>query len=133
MDLPDTIEVVDIRPAWQYAEYHIQAAANATPAAVLSGAAYLEGKRPLVLVCRDGFVSAAVGGALAQKSQRPIKVLDGGMARYYDEVVRPKGIVSDRPTGGAPPAASPAPVAPPATQSPTPAAPQAPAKKRAGC
>ncbi|MBW2285907.1 MAG: MBL fold metallo-hydrolase [Deltaproteobacteria bacterium] len=71
-DLPGSIEVVDIRPAWQFAEYHIPGAVNAPVQDVMTNPVYLVGKRPLVIVCRDGSLSAAVGGALVQKSPRPV-------------------------------------------------------------
>ena len=91
-DLPGSIEVVDIRPAWQFAEYHIPGAVNAPVHDVMNNPAYLVGQRPLVIVCRDGSLSAAVGGALVQKSPRPIRFLSGGVSRYYDEIARPQGM-----------------------------------------
>ena len=68
-------------PAWQFEEYHIAGAAAATPADVLDNPAYLVGKTPLVIVCRDGSLSAAIGGALAPKTERSIRYLSGGMIR----------------------------------------------------
>lgn len=140
-DLPGSVEVVDLRPAPQFAEYHIDGATNVPVEVLMASPAYLVDKRPLVLVCRDGSISAAVGGALIQKGPRPIRVLSGGVTRYWDEIMRPKGIVSDSSRGavgapmapaGAVPAMKPAaPVsAPPAAPA---AAPAAPTKKRAGC
>ncbi|MFC1823512.1 rhodanese-like domain-containing protein [Thermodesulfobacteriota bacterium] len=96
MDLPGSIDVVDIRPDWQYAEYHIQGSFNVPVQELLANPVYLNDKRPLIIVCRDGSISAAVGGALIQKTPRSIRYLSGGVMRYYDEIVRPKGIMSDR-------------------------------------
>jgi len=137
MDLPGTVDVVDIRPDWQFKEYHIPGSRNVPVQTLMGDGSYLADKRPLVIVCRDGSTSAAVGGALAQKSQRPIKFLVGGVKEYYDTVARPAGIVSEdmraapAPAGGTttPPAT---PAAPTPTPAPLPGGPQ-PKKGRAGC
>ena len=135
MDLPGSLDVVDIRPAWQFNEYHIPGAVNVPVQELMTNPAYLNDKRPLVIVCRDGHISAAVGGALMQKAHRPIRFLSGGVVRYYDEIMRPKGILSDTMPSGVP-SQSPALKAP--TPGGTPAAPAAPVpppkkKKSAGC
>lgn len=144
MDLPGTYEVVDIRPAWQFAEFNIPGSVNTPVQQVLSSPTLLADKRPLVLVCRDGSISATVAGVLLPKVQRPVRFLTGGAKRYYDEILRPAGIVSSStmlPAGKAspPPPAVPAvqPAVPvalptPAAPAPTPA-PAAPKKKSAGC
>jgi rhodanese-related sulfurtransferase/glyoxylase-like metal-dependent hydrolase (beta-lactamase superfamily II) len=134
MDLPGSMEVVDVRPAWQFEEFHLAGAANVPPDQLMNNPAFLSDKRPLVVVCRDGSVSAPAAGALAQKGPRPIRFLAGGMARYQDEVMRPAGLRSEsvplpRPPTPALGSPAPAPAAPSA-----PAAPPAPAKKKsAGC
>jgi hydroxyacylglutathione hydrolase len=133
MDLPGSLQVVDIRPSWQFEEYHISGAANTTPSDVLGNAAYLVGRTPLVIVCRDGALSAAIGGTLSPKTERSIRYVSGGMIRYWEEVMRPSGVISDKAS---------APMMPPRTGVPTlPAtpptvpAPARPVKKRvsAGC
>jgi rhodanese-related sulfurtransferase len=129
MDLPGTLDVVDIRPAWQYAEYHLPGSVNVPVQELMANPAFLNDKRPLVIVCRDGSISAAVGGALVQKSQRPIRFLNGGVMRYYDEVARPTGIVSD----GMPPSVPGAPAQAPQVKPEPPAPPGPPKKKSAGC
>ncbi|MDD5705803.1 MAG: rhodanese-like domain-containing protein [Kiritimatiellae bacterium] len=137
MDLPGTLEVVDVRPAPQFAEFSIPGSRQAPVAQVMSDAAWLSDRRPLVIVCRDGSVSAAVAGALAQKGARPIRFLLGGVARYYDEIMRPAGIAAEAvpltpasaPRLAPAPASAPTPTAPTA---PTPVAPQA-RKRSAGC
>jgi rhodanese-related sulfurtransferase/glyoxylase-like metal-dependent hydrolase (beta-lactamase superfamily II) len=134
MELPGTLEVVDIRPGWQYEEFHIPSAASVPVEQLLNNPAFLADKRPLVLVCRDGSVSASVAGALVGKGPRPIRFLRGGMMGYFDDVQRPGGIRSEAVALTAPlpaekasaspakaPAATPAPAAPPAK------------KKSAGC
>jgi len=137
MDLPGSLDVLDIRPKWQFDEYHIPGALSVAVADLLSNPAYLVDKRPLVVVCRDGSISAASGGVLIGKAQRPVRFLAGGMLRYWDEVLRPAGIQTEAvpmaPAGGAAPA-QPG-MSPPAAPAPTaPAAPAAaPKKKSAGC
>ncbi|NQU12901.1 MAG: MBL fold metallo-hydrolase [Desulfobacteraceae bacterium] len=95
MDLPGTIDVVDIRPAWQFSEFHIPGSVNVKVQELLTNPAYRNDQRPLIIVCRDGYISAAVGGSLVQLSKRPVRFLSGGVTRYYDEIMPPKGIMSD--------------------------------------
>jgi len=136
MDLPGTLDVVDIRPLPQYTEFSIPGSRQAPVEQVLGNVAWLNDKRPLVIVCRDGSVSAAVAGALAQKGTRPIRFLLGGVARYYDEIMRPAGIQSEAvpltPPSALPQVAPPPPVPPSAPVVPAPPAP-APKKRSAGC
>lgn len=136
-DLPGSFDIVDIRPGWQFAEYHIPGAVNTSPARVLDDANLVNDTRPLVVVCRDGLISAAVAGQLVLKGHRPVRVLAGGVTRYYDEVARPAGIASDPVPMKTPPATPPtmAPAAQPATPPAIPPAPApaAPRKKSAGC
>ena len=105
LDLPGSMEIVDIRPDWQFKEYHIPDSANVPLNEIMHNPSYHVGKRPLVIVCRDGSIAAAVAGAIFSKTERPVKYLIGGVARYWDEIMRPAGIISD--TG--PPAISPLP------------------------
>lgn len=137
MDLPGSMDVVDIRPDWQYAEYHIPGAVNARVEQVLHDPAVLADKRPLVVVCRDGSVSASVAGILVDKGTRPIRFLRGGMLSYVEDVQRPGGIRSDATELPASQPAEKASVSPVTAPAPA-AAPQAPAapapkKKSAGC
>lgn len=140
-DLPGSLDVVDIRPAAQFAEYHIEGSTNVPVEVLMSNPAYLVDKRPLVIVCRDGSISAALGGALVQKGPRPIRVLSGGVRRYWDEIMRPKGIASDSARGPVAAPASPAlpvpavtaPAVPAGAPAAQPAPTAAPAKRRAGC
>ncbi len=140
LDLPGTIEVIDLRPAPQFAEFNLPGSTNAPIEQALAGEAYLADKRPLVIVCRDGYLSASVAGALVQKLTRPVRYLVGGVSRYYDEILRPKGITSAPtllpPPGspGAAPAAQPVPGVKPAPAPAAPApAPAEPRKRSAGC
>lgn len=133
MDLPGTIDVVDIRPSWQFEEYNIAGSVSASPADVLNNPSYLVGKTPLVIVCRDGSISAGIGGALAPKTERSIRYLAGGMLSYWNEVMIPAGVVSE---GSAAPAKAVTPSAGAAAPTePVKDAPPAAAKKRskAGC
>jgi glyoxylase-like metal-dependent hydrolase (beta-lactamase superfamily II)/rhodanese-related sulfurtransferase len=130
MDLPGTFEVVDVRPPAQYADFSLPGSMNADIADVIANPAYLNGVVPLVIVDRDGSLAMAVGGILAQKTLRPIKVLFGGLEAYWNE--------SGTPQPPAAPAPATAPVFKPAVPAPTPAAPapatpKPPKKKSAGC
>ncbi|NUQ62084.1 MAG: MBL fold metallo-hydrolase [Pirellulales bacterium] len=133
MDLPDTFQLVDIRPEPQYADYHLPGSQNVDLSDVLNNPAYLTGAGPLVIVDRDGSLAMMVGGILSQKTQRPVKVLYGGLAEYWSQTEL---------AGAAAPAAIPvtsrsraagadAPTAPPAAAEPV--RPAKPKKKSAGC
>lgn len=89
MDLPETVEVVDLRPPAHFKDYHVPGSANAHVAEVIDGKAYVAGKVPLVLVSRDGTIAMAVGGILSQKTERPIKVLYGGIEAYWEKTTLP--------------------------------------------
>jgi len=134
MDLPGTFQLVDIRPADHFADFSLPGSRNVDIADLLNNPAYLAGVGPLVIVDRDGTLAMMVGGILSQKTQRPVKVLYGGLAAYWSEA---EFVGSASPSSGrasaathAPPAAPP-PAAPP---TPPPTAPSAkPKKKSAGC
>lgn len=95
LDLPGSLDIVDIRPPWQFEEYHIPGSVNISVSEVLHDPALLIGKSPLVIVCRDGSVSAAVAGAIFSKSERPVRYLVGGVSRYWNEIMLPPGIVNE--------------------------------------
>lgn len=124
VDLPGTFEVVDLRPAAQFADYSLPGSVNADAAEVMANPAYLNGSVPLVIVDRDGSLAMAVGGVLAQKTPRPIKALFGGLEAYWNE--------SGAPMPPSAPALRPAAPAP-APAAPMPAAPEPPKRKSAGC
>jgi rhodanese-related sulfurtransferase len=130
MDLPGTYDLVDIRPADQFADYHLSGARNIELADLLANPSFLTGAGPLVLVDRDGSLAMAVGGILSQKSERQVKVLFGGLDAYWRDVEmgRPVKAVPLAPAASAPPSAQPA-----APAQPAPQAPQPPKKKSAGC
>ena len=128
-DLPGTFDLVDIRPAEQFADYNIPGSHNVDIAEVLGNPAYLTGAGPLILVDRDGSLAMQVAGILSQKTQRTIKALHGGLETYWrggslDDSMQP----SAAPAGKAPPAAISAPAAAPQSAPPVP-----PRRKSAGC
>jgi hydroxyacylglutathione hydrolase len=136
LDLPNSFELVDIRPPEAFADYHLPGSLNADIVDVMNSPAYLSGSVPLILVDRDGSLAMAIGGMLSQKTSRPIKVLNGGLEAYWTESEL-KGALRETPMPGAGPAGvkpppTLAPGGPPATPPPTPA-PTPPKKKSAGC
>ncbi|ROQ92192.1 MBL fold metallo-hydrolase [Desulfosoma caldarium] len=134
VDLPGTFDLVDIRPASAFADYSLPGSVNADIADVMFNPAYLVGSGPLILVDRDGSLAMAVGGVLAQKTKRPIKVLYGGLEAYWrDMELRPAVTMRMSPGGSmSVPAPKAAPAPEPAPSAPAPA-PQKPKKKPAGC
>lgn len=126
-DLPGTFDLVDIRPADQFADYSIAGSRNADVAEVLANPAYLTGAGPLILVDRDGSLAMQVAGILSQKTQRSVKALHGGLDGFWkDAGLRDSGKPLAAPAKSASPSTAP-PAAPPSAP-PTP-----PRKKSAGC
>ena len=85
MDLPGSFELVDVRPANHFADYHLPGSVNVHVAELISNPGFLVGAGPLILVDRDGSIAMAAGGILSQKTERPIKVLYGGLEAYWSE------------------------------------------------
>jgi hydroxyacylglutathione hydrolase len=130
MDIPGTFEVVDIRPPEQMADYSLPGSVHADIADVIANPAYLNGTAPLVVVDRDGSLAMAVGGILSQKTQRPIKVLYGGLEAYWNESGAPSAPAPAAPSVRSVPSPAPVKAVPPAA---APVAPQPAKKKSAGC
>jgi len=137
MDLPDTFDLVDIRPPVQYADYNLPGSLNVDIADLLNNPAYLTGAGPLIVTDRDGSLAMMVAGILSQKTQRSIKALYGGLEAYWRES-ETAGIAA----GGASPGIGSAlpqtrsvqPSTPAKMRSSTPAQKtEAPKKKSAGC
>ncbi len=83
LDLPGTFELIDIRPAQLFADYHIPGSTNVRIAEVLRNPAHLRGATPLIIADRDGSVAMMVAAILSQKTDRPIKALYGGVEAYW--------------------------------------------------
>lgn len=136
MDQPRAYAVLDVRPRWQFEEYHVPGARSVAPEAVADVVRELPaGVRPVV-VDRDGTTAFAVAGAalarLGGEGARPLRVLLGGVARYHRAIELERGgpVVQERgqvsPVPATPVPAAPAPA--------TPASPTAPVRRRsAGC
>lgn len=128
MDLPGTFELVDIRPANHFADFHLEGSRNADLIDVMQNPAYLTGVGPLIIVDRDGSLAMAIGGILSQKTARLIQVLHGGLEAYWAE--SQLGPKVGAPKIGSPAPAQVKPANPPAAPSQTsPAAPSAPPEK----
>jgi hydroxyacylglutathione hydrolase len=144
-DQPQSYAIVDVRPAWQYREYHVPTAVNIEPAALLAHVKSLSKSARIVLVDRDGTSAWALAGAVSSAlsldapiaESRLLRVLAGGTARFWREVE-----IAGQSSAGAlgaqtAPAAAPAPRAPlmpGAAASPASAPAKPAAKKRsAGC
>jgi rhodanese-related sulfurtransferase/glyoxylase-like metal-dependent hydrolase (beta-lactamase superfamily II) len=91
LDLPGSVEIIDLRPQSSFEDYSVPGSVQASPGDVLSNPSYLTGEVPLVLVCRDGSISMAVGGALSQLTQRRINVLYGGVSAFWDATRKVSG------------------------------------------
>lgn len=131
-DQPDGWTILDLRPAWQFADYHVAGATNVLPRDAVAHVRALPRGRRVVLVDRDGTLAYAVAGAIATAlgdDAPALRVVAGGTARYWRDVE----VAGTAPSGGAAPppspGAAPAPPAPP----PSPAPPAPPKKRSAGC
>lgn len=85
LDLPGTFELVDIRPASAFADFHLPQSKNVDIAELLNNPAYLVGAGSLIIVDRDGSLAMMVAGILSQKTQRNIKAVYGGVEAYWAE------------------------------------------------
>lgn len=140
LDLPGTFELIDLRPASHFEDYSVSGSRNLEIAAALQGLSLLTGPGPLVLIDRDGSLAMAVGGILSQKSQRAIKVLQGGLQAYWEETEK-YGLTGQTPASVVPgrvvpvsPSPAPREVPQSAPAAPSAPAPPKPAKpKSAGC
>jgi len=146
---PAGLEIVDLRPQAEFADYALPASLNLDAAAVLADDSFASGNGPLLLVDKNGTQAFAVAGVLAQKTSRPVLVLTGGLAAWW--AAQEKGLavkevpLADQPSPAPAPASTPvgpagpaSPAQPAAPQAPAPAspenpAPQPPAAKSAGC
>jgi rhodanese-related sulfurtransferase len=128
LDQPESYAVIDVRPEWQYREYHVPGAVHVGPSAVLAHVKSLSRTARIVLVDRDGTTAWAVAGAVSAAlgfQSRPLRVVSGGTARFWREVEI---------AGHAPPAvqgARPVPAAAPSRDA-KPTRPEA-KKRSAGC
>lgn len=123
LDQPATYAVLDLRPSWQFAEWHIAGASNVALADLATTLAGLPAATRVVLVDRDGTTAFAVAGAvMAHAPQRVLRVLVGGAQRYYRDI---ELAAATTPAAGAAPSAGRA----PAAATPAPAA----KKRSAGC
>jgi len=80
---PTGFEVVDIRPAAEYADYALPGSLNLDAATVLNDETLLTGTSPLLIVDKDGATAFAVAGQLAPKTSRPVMALTGGMNAWW--------------------------------------------------
>ena len=86
LDIPESVQIVDVRPQSRFNDYHIPGSVNESISSLLNDPKWLSGEVPLVLVCRDGSISMAIGGVLSQNSQRSIHVLYGGVQAWWKSV-----------------------------------------------
>lgn len=127
-DQPQNYAVLDVRPAWQFREYHVPGATNVEPAALLGHVKSLPASTRIVLVDRDGTSAWAAAGALSAALRleargtepRLLRVLAGGTARFWRDVeiagVSPDTAAAAHPipAGARTPAPPPSPAAAPA-------------------
>jgi len=77
------LEIVDIRPSDEYADYALPGSENLDPATVLADDTLLTGQAPLLFVDKDGTRAFAVAGRIAPKTSRKVMALTGGLAAWW--------------------------------------------------
>lgn len=124
LEQPGAYAVLDLRPAWQFAEWTIPGAANVGLDAIVDHIGKLPAERRVVLVDRDGSHAFAVAGAVMSRlPDRTLRVLVGGLQQYFRSTA-----LGDTPPAKAAMSPSSSPSASPAAPAPTP-----PKKRSAGC
>lgn len=63
MDIPGMIDIVDIRPTANFADFSLTGSMNASIANVITNPTYLNGTNPLIIVDRDGSLAMMVAGS----------------------------------------------------------------------
>ncbi|GAB4268523.1 MAG: hypothetical protein Kow0029_03970 [Candidatus Rifleibacteriota bacterium] len=82
-DMPDSLEIVDIRPVEQVKSYNPLNAQPVDLGDLLEDRTWLVGDVPLVIVDRDGTLALMAGGILSRKTDRKIMVLVGGVEAVW--------------------------------------------------
>lgn len=127
---PGTFDLIDIRTPDQFSDYHITGSRNIEVSEVVFNPDFLTGTIPLILVDRDGSRAMAVAGILSQKTERPIRVLSGGLEAFWLAFESKKGRSAPEPITSQPVIQP----SPPQPAPDAPAAPSSPAKPQsAGC
>lgn len=83
LDMPDSFEIMDIRPSVSFSEYHLPGSRNIHIADLLENQELLVGSVPLVIVDRDGTLSMMAAALISRKTKRPVKALFGGLEAYW--------------------------------------------------
>lgn len=87
-DQPQSYLLLDVRPAAAFAEYHLPGATSVTPEQAVEQARAAPAATRVVVVDREGTIAWAVAGVVGYlQNDRVVRVLDGGTARYWREVV----------------------------------------------
>jgi rhodanese-related sulfurtransferase len=87
-DQPQSYLLLDVRPAAAFADYHLPGAKSVTPEQAVEQARSAPAATRVVVVDRDGTIAWAVAGVVGYlQNERVVRVLDGGTARYWREVV----------------------------------------------
>lgn len=88
LEQPANYVVLDMRPAWQFAEWTVPGASNVAVDDLAGRIGGLPADARIVLVDRDGSLAFAAAGALmAQQPGRVLRALVGGVQRYYRDIV----------------------------------------------
>jgi rhodanese-related sulfurtransferase len=86
-DQPQSYLVLDVRPASAFAEFHLPGAQAVTPEQALEQARAADARTRIIVVDRDGTIAWAAAGVIAHlQKDRVVRVLDGGLARWWREV-----------------------------------------------
>lgn len=99
-DQPQSYVLFDLRPAAQFAEYHVPGATSVPPAELAAALARTDPRARVVVLDRDGtlaFAAAALANASLGREVRSVRVLSGGTLRYWREIEVQGGAASATP------------------------------------
>ena len=115
LEQPTSYAVINLRPAWQFAEWNVHGSTNVLIDELIAHIAKLPPDVRVVFVDRDGSLAFAAAGAVMAKTEgRVLRALLGGLQRYHREIVLGEAhfvVMSPTPLAHTPTTSSPTPVA----------------------
>jgi rhodanese-related sulfurtransferase len=84
-EVPGTYTIIDIRAREQYSDYHAPGSLNVPLEELIANPNQLPGTGSIVFVDRDGSLAMVIAGIFAQRTERPVKALLGGLDAFWQK------------------------------------------------